>query len=1041
MVVRSGFRRVGNRHRVASALTLCAALTGAALLPVSPVAAEQPAAQHLSAASPAQVNPAQVKPAQVGSVPRPVGATTAKPTRFATTTMVGAPAPARPMVDQPIDSGAANSGDYATDAFGDPMDFNNADDLSPVMRGLSVKVSGLRLLRVSTTNSVLAGTALPGADLVLADSIPMVIPWGQDTGNFPINADRYTQLTLSMYSSARMVGGAFYNMCSIGPTLCYNGSPFQINSGWHTYSINLKTASTYYRTRRWGGTAVMFGLMMNPGAPTNFQVDWIRLGTAGPVTLNPRQPQPTVISPSMLAGADYSTVTRGRPWNVQTPGDVELVAVGDAHYSAAGVRAKNVATSVFPRGNDPQLVLPVLRPIDGSRYNHFSVDVCYDGKFALTNLPGGGMNGRVIWAIAGEKGRRSSQDFLVFPGCQIIDLDLSGPPSVVEDESDARLPGGLRGFAGHSIVYLRFDPHEDPGTRYFNVHSIRLTARPTGAQGYNVQFADRNLQPGTTADVWLSPSPTGAGLRLIARAVPVTAGLNTFSWLGRDAANALVAPGTYYVKVGLSSPGGHTAVWASSPMVIGGAPALPGPVGGIQAVAGKSAVNLSWNAPVSGGAAQAYVVTATGRPSQTVSAAGRSATFTGLTNNISYRFTVAAANGAGRSAASAPVAVTPLASAGTYFPLIRPTRVLDTRATARVGAGGTITVPVTGGASGVPSSGVSAVAVNVTAVGPGSGGYLTVWPNGLTRPSSSNLNFERGVTVANMVIARVGVGGRIAIFNSSTTVNVVVDIVGYYSDGRTATPGSTFFPLIAGRVLDTRIGQGAPRRALGPRATIAVAVTGLAGVPATGVSAVVLNVAGVGPTTNGFVSAWATGTPMPMTSSLNLRAGDTRANMVVVRVGTGGRINLYNNVGSTNLIADVVGWFGLPGNLSGANLMPLSPFRIFDSRATSFTRLPARAIEAGDPRVLQLTGQGSGVPAGTARSVVANVTVVSPNVAGFVSMWPNGSAQPAASSLNYPAGPPRPNLLSESLPANGTALAAINNGSTNLIVDVMGWYG
>jgi len=44
----------------------------------------------------------------------------------------------------------------------------------------------------------------------------------------------------------------------------------------------------------------------------------------------------------------------------------------------------------------------------------------------------------------------------------------------------------------------------------------------------------------------------------------------------------------------------------------------------------------------------------------------------------------------------------------------------------------------------------------VTAAAPQGGGYFTIFPSLTTRPSSSSLNVVPGVTVANLVIARIG---------------------------------------------------------------------------------------------------------------------------------------------------------------------------------------------------------------------------------------------------------------------------------------------
>jgi len=82
---------------------------------------------------------------------------------------------------------------------------------------------------------------------------------------------------------------------------------------------------------------------------------------------------------------------------------------------------------------------------------------------------------------------------------------------------------------------------------------------------------------------------------------------------------------------------------------------------------------------------------------------------------------------------------------------------------------------------GVPASGVGAVALNVTVAGATAAGYVTAWPTGSGRPLASNLNFVPGQLVPNMVIARVGSGGKVSLFNSSGNTQLVVDVVGWFA--------------------------------------------------------------------------------------------------------------------------------------------------------------------------------------------------------------------------------------------------------------------
>jgi hypothetical protein len=73
----------------------------------------------------------------------------------------------------------------------------------------------------------------------------------------------------------------------------------------------------------------------------------------------------------------------------------------------------------------------------------------------------------------------------------------------------------------------------------------------------------------------------------------------------------------------------------------------------------------------------------------------------------------------------------------------------------------------------------------------------------------------------------------------------------------------------------------------------------------------VINVTATAPTGSGFFTAYPGGTSLPNASDLNFLAGDTVPNLVVVKVGAAGTVNVTNTGhGATHLVVDVVGWFG-----------------------------------------------------------------------------------------------------------------------------------
>ncbi len=82
------------------------------------------------------------------------------------------------------------------------------------------------------------------------------------------------------------------------------------------------------------------------------------------------------------------------------------------------------------------------------------------------------------------------------------------------------------------------------------------------------------------------------------------------------------------------------------------------------------------------------------------------------------------------------------------------------------------------GRGGVPSN-ATGVIVNVTVAGTTASSYLSVWPAGTARPTSSNLNWTAGRTIPNLVMTRLGSGGALSIGNASGQAHVIVDVMGY----------------------------------------------------------------------------------------------------------------------------------------------------------------------------------------------------------------------------------------------------------------------
>lgn len=365
-----------------------------------------------------------------------------------------------------------------------------------------------------------------------------------------------------------------------------------------------------------------------------------------------------------------------------------------------------------------------------------------------------------------------------------------------------------------------------------------------------------------------------------------------------------------------------------------------------------------------------------------------------------------------------------------------PTRIFDTRTaaapTGKMAAGGTISVDVAGQA-GVPASGVTAVALNVTATQASAGGYVTAYPSGLTRPVVSNLNLTGGQTAANMVIVPLGADGAVEFFSSGGT-HLLADVLGYYTTAAASTSGR-LVPVSPTRVFDTRTGA-APSGIIAPGGEINVSLTGVAGVPASGVSAVVLNVTGTQTTAAGYVTAYPTGQSRPLASNLNLDAGQTAANQVIVPVGAGGQVTFFHFSGG-HLLADVAGYFtdGTAASGTSGLFVPVSPNRLADTRQP---QPPSGKVGAGGVADVSVAGIG-GAPTNGIIAAAVNVTATQASGAGYITGWPTGTARPLASTLNLNSvNETRAN--SATLPLGGGDISLYAFAGAHLIVDLAGYY-
>ncbi len=363
-------------------------------------------------------------------------------------------------------------------------------------------------------------------------------------------------------------------------------------------------------------------------------------------------------------------------------------------------------------------------------------------------------------------------------------------------------------------------------------------------------------------------------------------------------------------------------------------------------------------------------------------------------------------------------------------------RVLDTRAgygtggyTTPMTAGVWRTVPVDG-VAGVPSSGVSAVQVAVSALAPiTTTGTISLSADLATPKGGTALDYGSvSGAVSNTAIVAVGSDGKIKV-EASSGVNLAIDVQGYYTSGDTADGG--YVSLTPTRTVDTRYGTGLPHATLGGGSTSTIQVSGTAGVPATA-TAVFVNFAVLNRTSNGgYVTPYDPDLPRPnigldFTGTVATSLGTT------VPLSAAGTMNVYlAGSSAVDLTVDVIGYFSGTSTVGAFTPATARVATNITLAATSVTNVRVTGV-AGVPL------EGAGISA-----VAMNIQETQTGTAGgYLRVWNPDQAEPATASLNLLAAPSSvSNFVTMQVGSSGDV--NVRNSSTDavkLTVDVQGWY-
>jgi hypothetical protein len=270
-------------------------------------------------------------------------------------------------------------------------------------------------------------------------------------------------------------------------------------------------------------------------------------------------------------------------------------------------------------------------------------------------------------------------------------------------------------------------------------------------------------------------------------------------------------------------------------------------------------------------------------------------------------------------------------------------RLLDTRTKGvSIPSRGTLDVQVAGTGT-IPGTDVGAAWLNFTVTGNAAPGYLTTYPSGTTRPTTSSLNFGAGETRAGLTLATLGTSGRVTVYNgSSKPVHLVVDASAWVRSGDGSSTLAGTLPIAPVRALDTRTTQT-------PAGGDTVYVSPTIGSPPPRASGVILAVTAVGAATPGYLTVYGTNRGLPATSSVNFVPGRATTNVVVSQLDGVTAIRNWSSQ-PVDVVVDVVGWLnaerGIAGTVTSTQGEPLSNSPVYGSTGTS----PLLAYTAADGR-------------------------------------------------------------------------------------------
>ncbi len=333
-----------------------------------------------------------------------------------------------------------------------------------------------------------------------------------------------------------------------------------------------------------------------------------------------------------------------------------------------------------------------------------------------------------------------------------------------------------------------------------------------------------------------------------------------------------------------------------------------------------------------------------------------------------------------------------------------------TNANFQVGGGGnSVTVTATAGCGWTATSNAAWITINSGASGTGNG------------------------TVSYSVSANTGAvrAGTITIAGQTFTVNQ-------------AGVGMMFYPLAAPvRLLETRAGQPGcftPGAQIPGGTSFTQVARGTCGIPANAV-AVIGNITTV-LSGGGYLTVYpSNNVTVPNVASSYYGVNEILNNVFTVGLGAGdGAFKIFVS-SNTDVVVDITGYYALPS--AGLYFHPLpTPIRLLETRAGQpgcFAPGVPLVADTDTSQQGRVTCNGVTIPS-NAMALVGNATTVNPQGAGWLTFFPADAARPWVSSANYVQGQILNTPFTVGLSAATGQFKIYTLHTTDLVVDVVGYY-